>query len=277
MKYIKRLICILIAAVLCCNMAVPADAFSRKEHDKQLSEVLFKTFCEPDNDNELKDKAYALKCAAYLAIDQYNGNGNTELDFLKNFGVEDLPASISEIDYSAGPYHRRKTHRGWNGEDSVYIGDESDRWEIRKKILVNTCDKVFDSKGSKAKREALCAVIYYTHVLGDRMADNKYYPNADIMELGGRTDDQDIISELLKYIEILFDSNKHPFKYLHVTSKLQKYDKKVSKLIKRTNGKIEGEDFAEYKSYAEKIMEVLNCNIPEMLKDEGFFNEAFYN
>ena len=131
----------------------------------------------------------------------------------------------------------------------------------------------FDNKNQK---DSFCALIYYIHILGDRIADEKYYENAVIMELGGRSDKQDITHELITNIEILFSDQKHTYKYQHVISKLESYDNKISDLKKRTNGVYKGDDFKEYREYANGIMEVLMYNIPEMLKSERFFYEVFY-
>ena len=96
------------------------------------------------------------------------------------------------------------------------------------------------------------------------------------MELGGRSDKQDITHELKANIEVLFANQKHTYKYQHVISKLESYDNRIADLNNRTNGVYKDDDFKEYQEYANRIMEVLMYNIPEMLKDEKFFNEVFY-
>lgn len=277
MKHIKRVITILLTAVLCFSLTTSVYAFNRDEHDKYMLDVLFKSFKNVENDKSISDEIEALECASYLTIDQYNGNGENDLSYLKQYGVKELPTSISKIDYASGPYHRRATHRGWDGETTgVYNTTDKERWLIRKKILINTTDKIFDFKGNTAKRDSFCALIYYTHILGDRIADTKYYPNSDIIELGGRSDNQDITHELRHHIGILFSDQSHSFKFNHVVTKLDYLDSRIAALLKKNNGVLSDKDFAEYKSYAEDIMEVLIYNIPEMLKDEDFFKKTFY-
>lgn len=267
----------LLAIVLFILSLPPVDAYSRTEHDKIMCDILFKNFKVIENDKSVSDIIEALECASYLTIDQYNGNGYSDLDYLKKYGVKGIPNNISDIDYSAGPYHRRATHRGWNGEISLYEGATLERWKIRKEILLNTVDKIFDFNGNNAKKDSFCAIIYYIHILGDRIADEKYYQNADIMELGGRTDKYDITHELLVNFEILFADQKHTHKYQHVVSKLEKCNSKISKLVNKTPSGISSYDeFKEYQKYAEEIKEVLECNLPEMLKEEDFFKEVFY-
>lgn len=277
MKYIKRIIAILLSAVLFIVFAPSVYAFNREEHDKYMLEVLFKTFKNVENDKSISNEIEALECASYLTIDQYNGNGEKDLSFLQQYKVSNLPTSISKIDYTAGSYHRRATHRGWDAETKgVYNITDQNRWIIRKNILISTTDKIFDFKGNLAKQDSFCALIYYTHILGDRIADKKYYPNSDIMELGGRTDNQDITHELIHHIEILFSDQKHSHKFNHVITKLNFIDSQLSKLLKKNNGILSDKDFEQYQKYANDVIEVLKCNIPEMLKDEKFFNEVFY-
>ena len=212
-----------------------------------------------------------------LTIDQFNEDGQKEIDALKKFGVKNLP-KLNDIDYSASSRtHRRQTHRGWTAEEGLYEGDVLERWKIRKDILINTVEKIFDFNGNEAKKDSFCALIYYIHILEDRSAGETYYTNAEIMELGGRTDEQDIACELLKYIEILFEDQKHTHKYQHVVSKLEILDSGIKELLKsQPAGLMSSETFAKYQEYAEDMKEVLTCNLPEMLKDEDFFSEVFY-
>jgi len=276
MKHIKQVITILLTAVLCFSLTTSVYAFNSDEHDKYMLDVLFKSFKNVENDPSVKNEVEALECAAFLTIDQYNGNGENELSFLQQYKVKDIPSSISKIDYTANQYHRKATHRGWDESKIVYTTISIERWDIRKKILLNTADKIFDFKGNTSKRDSFCALIYYIHILSDRISDNKYYPNDVIMELGGRSDNQDITHELRHHIGILFSDQSHSFKFNHVVTKLDYIDSRIAALLKKNNGVLSDKDFAEYKGYAEDIMEVLMYNIPEMLKDEDFFKKVFY-
>lgn len=277
MKDVKHFLVVLLTFVICLIFSSPVYAYDRKEHDMIMIDVLFKPFKNVENDPSVKNEVEALKCASYLTIDQYNGNGEKELLFLQEYNVKDIPSSISKIDYTGNAYHRRPTHRGWDGETTgVYQTMDKERWIVRKKILINTVDKIFDFKGNTSKRDSFCALIYYIHILGDRIHDDKYYQNNTIMELGGRSDNQDITHELRHHISILFSSQNHTHKFNHVITKLDLIDNRISTLLKRNNGSISNEDFAEYKGYAKDIMEVLMYNIPEMLKDEDFFRKVFY-
>lgn len=99
------------------------------------------------------------------------------------------------------------------------------------------------------------------------------------MDLGGHRGDTDpdIITELIKYIEILF-SNSH--KRNRLVGKLHQYHEKVSKLLKDDKGADrtpEGDDFELYKKYATKTRELLADYLPEMLKGEQWFSDVFYS
>ena len=277
MKRFKKFSAVLLALVLMFSDIPTVRAFPRDEHDKMTKEILFENFLVIDNESDLLDKFNAIGCAAYLTIDQFNKKGQDNLDKLKSFGVKGLP-KFEEIKYSAfGGNHRRATHRGWTAEIGVYDGEVLERWLLRKEILISTVEKIFDFKGDETKKDSFCALIYYIHILGDRIDDTKYYTNAEIMELGGRTDEQDIACELLKYIEILFEDQKHTHKYQHVVSKLEILDSEIKELLKsQPSGLMSSETFAKYQEYAEDMREVLTCNLPEMLKDEDFFSEVFY-
>ena len=47
-------------------------------------------------------------------IDQYNGDGATELNNLIADKIPGIPSTIAEFDFSANYAHRNYTHRGWN-------------------------------------------------------------------------------------------------------------------------------------------------------------------
>lgn len=277
MKRFKKFSAVLLALVLLFSDIPIVRAYERKDHDQMTEDVLFKNFKVIDNDLSMLDEINALESAAYLTIDQFNENGQGDLNVLKVFGVKKLP-KLRDIDYpSSGAYHRRATHRGWTAEIGVYDGEVLERWLLRKEILISTVEKIFDFKGDEVKKDSFCALIYYIHILGDRIDDTKYYPNAEIMELGGRTDEQDIACELLKYIEILFEDQKHTHKYQHVVSELEISDSGIKELLQsQPSGLMSEETFEKYQKYADEIREVLTCNLPEMLIDEDFFSEVFY-
>lgn len=273
-KSTKKLVLLFSILTLVLCTFTPISAYERSEHDKYMLEVLFNNFKVVENDNSIADKIAALESASYLCIDQFNESGQKDLDVLKNFGVKNLPSNINEISFNAsGTTHRTYTHRGWDFD----YGSTNDKWPIRKQILINTADKIFDFKGNEKQKESFCAIVYYIHILGDHMDDTSYLvKNGLKMDVGGRHDKIDIIHELEKHIEIVFPDQKHTHKYQFLLSSLEKYNSNLSKVVNSEGGINTEEKFEIKQSNAIKIKELLTYYLPEMLKDEEFFNKAFY-
>lgn len=275
MKKMKGLIVFICVVLLLRCLSLPAAyAFERKDHDKYMCEVLFKNFLQTENKKSIQDEIEALECASYLAIDQFNGNGQKDLDKLVTYGVTGLP-SLNTIDYNAsGTTHRSYTHRGW---DHIYEGEARERWKQRKQILLNTADAIFEFDGNEKQKESFCAVIYYTHILGDLLDDESYkIQNGLIMDPGGRVDKEDIIDELLKHFKVLFADQKYTHKYLFLTTAMEGYNAKLSKIIRSEWGINSDEKFELRQVYVKGLMNLLTMYLPEMLKEERFFYDVFY-
>lgn len=271
----KGLLFFLCVALLFSCLPLPkAYAFDSNVHDKYMQDVLFKNFLQPENKPEIQDEIEALECASYLALDQFNGNGQEKLDNLASYGVSDLP-ELKAIDFSAsGKTHRSFTHRGWDFE---YGGLANDRWVQRKQILLNTADTIFNFDGNDKQKESFCALIYYIHVLGDLIADTSYKTqNGLIMDPGGRIDKYDVIDELLKHFKILFADQKYTHKYLCLSLAMARYNLKLSKIIRSTGGINSDEKFEKRQECVNDLMDLLTMYLPEMLKEESFFYDVFY-
>lgn len=279
MKKLRLFVVMLCAVLLFANIPVQTSAFERKDHDKYMSEVLFKNFKVIDNDPEVQDEIDALESVCYLMIDQFNSNGQKDLDILINYGVENIPEQVSEISFNAsGTTHRTYTHKGW--ESSFYMKSELEKssWTERQAIMMNTVDKVFDFDGNTKKQESFCKILYYIHILGDHKDDTSWkIQNGLKMGVGGRTDNNDIIHELLEAFEVLFADQKHTHKYRSLTSNLQEIDSKFSEVVNSEGNVNTDEKFALYQEYVDDTLKILTLHLPEMLKDEAFFHEVFYN
>ncbi len=275
-KRFRQLISFLCVVSLLMNFSVPAMAFERKDHDKYMEQVMFKSFKEIDNDPTIQDTIDVLECAAYLNVDQFNSYGQGDLDTLIQYGVKDIPHSVSEISFDAsGKTHRSYSHRGW---DYSYGGTMAEIWPIRQAVLRNTVTTVFDFQGNNAKAEAFCELIYYIHILGDHMDDTSWkIQNGLKMEVGGRADKYDVIHELLECFEVLFDDQTHTHKYSTLTSTLERYNSKFTKIVRSEGGINTDEKFELHQEYVQNLMDVLTYYLPEMLKEENFFSEVFYN
>ena len=276
MKRFKCLLLLLCAVILLECVPGKSLAYERKGHDALMLKILFKNFKVVENDSSIQDEIKALECASYLAIDQFNGNGQKDLDFLLNYGVKGIPEDVSSISYKGGGDHRSHTHRGW--DFSLYTLTK-DLWPTRKQILLNTADKVFDFQGEEAKKNSFCALLYYIHILGDHMADkNHKVKNGLKMDVGGKNKDkEDIIHELLKHIRILFADQKHTHKYRGLTTALGIYNSRLAELVQSEGGINTDEKFQQKQKYVKTLVEdVLPNYLPEMLKNEQFFYKTFY-
>lgn len=276
MKVIKRIFaCLLILAIIF-NSTSTVYAYERAGHDELMLDVMFKNFKEIDNDKTVQKEISALESACYLTIDQFNESGQKDLDFLNTYGVKGLPKSINDIKISAGPNtHRNHTHRGW---DYGYVGEAAVKWPKRQELLKKTVDTVFDFGGNNAQRDAFCELLYYVHILGDHIDDTSYKINNGLkIGVGGRTDQYDITHKLLDCIEIVFSEQKHTHKYRSLTSAIERYNSRFSKIVRSEGGIDTEEKFQQYNEYTKDFFKMLTMYIPEMLKDEPFFAEVFYS
>lgn len=293
MKYFKFTLAILLSISFILFPSSSAMAHGRDKHD----EIMFRVFFPLEEHdlksgtkiNEIKE---VLSCASYLSIDQHNSNSGDEekLKKLKDFGIKGLPTSIYDSDYriqAFGEEHRRFTHRGWDPEkkEVVYNTDELQKWKIRKPILENTVEKVFDFNGDTKKRDSFCAVIYYIHILGDKEYDcnnlNCYKPERTIIELGGRPNDKaDIIDELIYYISILFKDQKNTQNYTYLISKLNEINSELRPIVKNVAvlKNSDSDEFKKYKACTDRTLDLIRSdNFSLLLKGETFFNKVFYN
>lgn len=275
MKLSKLLLVLLSVVLLVGYVSQTSYAYEREEHDEYMLEVLFKNFKEFENDSGIHDEIKALECAAYLVIDQFNNNGQKDLNYLLSYGVKGIPKDISSISFNAsGTTHRSHTHRGWDFQ--LYTLTQ-EIWPVRKQILLNTADKIFDFQGNEVKKDSFCALIYYIHILGDHIDDTSYQvKNGLKMDVGGRADREDIIHELLKHIENVFEDQKHTHKYRTLIGALERYNSRLAKIVRSDGGINTDEKFQQKQEYTKNLMKLLTMYLPEMLKEEPFFYDVFY-
>lgn len=272
----RRLQILLLCALLLVGLIpIQSEAHTGKEHDKIMLRVLFRKFEYASKASTVQDEIAALCDACYLTIDQFNGQGQSSLDALIDYGVKDIPQNVSEINYKgSGNDHRSKTHRGWN-----VINDSEMKaiWPKRQDILRNTVNAVFDFKGNTKQPEAFCELLYYIHILGDHQSDKSYtVKNGLKIGVGGRHDKEDIIHKLLELLPILFPDQINTHKYRALITNLRSINNKLDKLVNSQGNVNTEEEFTQYKACVDDVIEILSLYLPEMLKDEPFFNKAFY-
>ena len=282
----KRIICLLLALVLL-TAAAPALAHDRDEHDEELEYVLFRDRYYSDTHPTTGKIIQRIEDAAYLAIDQYNGSGTTELKNLNDDKIPGIPSSIDQINFTSNYAHRDYTHRGWN---VTYSADS--HWTERQAILKNTIRaKLFtpmegtfswlpwsSERGDlDRKAEAFAVLVYYVHILGDHIEAEQYKALTYVAPLANYNDRDNpgIIPDLMKYLAILFEDQTGSEQYKSMMQELEMLADSSDKLYHSTGG-IREEQFPQYHQNAEDLVEKLATYVPDLLKKEEFFHKAFF-
>ena len=274
---------LLIIAALCFSMIASSSLASNRDvHDAYMLQVLFgKDFKKQNYTAKELSAIEALEAASFLALDQYNGKGADALNTLKNYRVSSLPSDISKIDFRENNHHRRYTHRGWMGpynNDKRPYPDDKANWNVRKRILTETVKRVFGLKNESARIcDSLSAVIYYIHVIGDHIVETDYHKMAsDMIGVGGRNDQYDIIHQLIYHFDILFTSPSNINRYNSFRSQLRLLNNEFSELVNKDGGINTPEKQAEYSALSKKLMEDLLIKyVPGLLQEEYYFNTIF--
>ena len=282
----KRIVAILVVAVVLIVAVLPAWAHERKKHDADIEIVLFGKENYKDTHPKVADIIQALEDAVYLAVDQFNGNGAKELENLRSKGIKNLPRSIDEINFTGNNAHRLYTHRGWNLE---YTDDKAN-WTIRKSILKSTVQKMLFSnqkhsldwlihgkKNNEKQIDSFCALLYYIHILGDHIEAEKYTQLAYIIPLVRPNDKENsgLIPELQKHLSIMLESQQASFTYYALMGELDNLKAKAARLISSTGGINTDEKFKQYHDCAEKLKDTLTFYLPDLLMNESFFSDSF--
>lgn len=289
-KIKKSLVKVLYLSIFCCIVfnSFRSYSYGTDEHDKILNRVLFgsdKPLLAGDKNNKLK----AIDYASYLCVDQYNSSGNAKLIFLRDtIGVKNIVKSIAEINFGDNYSHRKFTHQGWNYKFTHTKIPKTDifediNWEKRKKILLETCKKVFDFDfsliGYDKKCDAFSSLVYYMHLIGDyrdmkETEYDKYKLNADkhpyMIPLYKRNDSINILNSLEENFKTLFSSQKNDGNYRKLLSPSLS---EISKIKNRLSLEC---SYDEYIKICEDLINVLQNNVPDLLRKEEFFRKEFY-
>lgn len=296
----KRFLSILLTVLTLMACAMPVTyAHSKDEHDRIMSKIFFGQE-RPTLTDEPKNALTALEDASYLAIDQANKSAisldNTQdetcLNFLKEYGVQGLPESISEINFGSFE-HRYYTHRGWDHSYMDDPGSDKAHWTIRKRILLNTTARVFGFRKSgqflwvKWDYDEMCnsmaALIYYIHVLGDHQdyLDSKHSnysgESPEMMPfVSENPNESDVVSEILKHLEILFEDRTDDDNYKSLMHDLKTIKEEAIRIKGKGTGEIDTvEKRALYKVQVDAAIDCLSTHVYKLLKNEGFWTKVF--
>ncbi len=201
-----------------------------------------------------------------------------ELQTLKDFGVYNLPGSITEIDFPGNAYHRALTHRGWEYNYEVDIA----HWNIRKRIMLETVNHIFDfgflsgryfDVDRYDKRcDSFAAVVYYIHILQDHL-ESKALKNL-IMPIAQEHDNKAVIDELLKHFEILFEDQKITRVYQTMVSDMMLIQYQAKRLV-GSGGLITEEKLEDYYNCCVSLKDILKDGLHILLRRCDWFEKAF--
>ncbi len=277
----------MLACLMLVLLITPAYAHERDDHDDDIEYVLFGDRDYKETHPNHRKTIQAIEDATYLCVDQFNGNGKTELENLQNEKIPDIPKSIDEFDFKGNYAHRRYTHRGWNVNY-----DSKSHWDVRQKILRNTVEKELFSgvkpilswlpwassdTNYKPQIENFCILLYYVHIIGDHIEAKKFDALAYVDPLTN-LDDRDnpgIIPDLIKCCDILFKDQANSYTYKEFKQELEALRDKSDKLTSSKGGVNTEEKFTQYHKCAEELLELMSIYVPKLLEKEDFFSKSF--
>lgn len=282
----RRLISIfiLLLSVVCCTLQpMKVHAFDGDKHAQLLRKVLFGGSAVSNT-----DAFDALNDACEIAIDQHNNDGQNTLNELIGFGVPGLPEKTEEFNVGHGALHRNYTHRGWDYDYSkLETGDEAHWVDIRKRIILNTVNKVFDFgflSGKLGYYDPQCVafskLIYYVHIIGDHISNTTFHPSYEEIPLvKGRGNETGIIEELILLSPILFQSSSdietETITYRNFIDSLKSLQRDIKEVYKSKSDLYDVENYTKYNEYATRLMEILEDNVSLLIYKEKFFKKCF--
>ncbi len=134
------------------------------------------------------EKVEMLLDALYLCSERSNQDGQSEYDRLKNQKIRFLP-KLADLDLKESSL-LACTHNSWDYEFSDKAKDLKNKQKDRKTVLRKTVNEIFDFgmpaelRGGGKKCDSFAAVLYYSHILADYLADD---PQETETHTGGKT------------------------------------------------------------------------------------------
>ena len=176
----KRLITLFLTITLLLSFVGSNSlACDEEQTNTYVSQVLFGNYALSKSSDE---KVKMLMAALYLCSEQSDNSGQDKINYLKSKKVSNVP-TLSEINIKKEELIDC-SHIKWEDEYSTAKKIQTNR----KKILRNTVNKVFDFGffnnlfgSNKGKCDSFSALLYYTHILSDYLADdpNETAPNVN--------------------------------------------------------------------------------------------------
>ncbi len=300
-RIVSTILILVMVAVLC----VPANAYGKKDHNALIESIIFGSSSN-DLTEAMRAKLALLEAATTICLDQYQGSYTDELEALNKEKIHGIPKSIDSINFTSNQYHRRYTHRGWDFSYTPPASLDKANWPVRKDILLQTVNHVFDFQNRSGKWQFLwiekdygyteqcnsfAAFLYYLHILGE-------YKEAaeEMQENDGKTThfntsvgqivplavahpgkgNVDVFSELELHFPVIFATQKKAGSntYLGMMNDIQMLASGARSMAAERGG-ITKDNFQEYCQYAMDLIGILESTIPGLLQEESFFAAVF--
>ena len=166
----KRLSVFIMTIVLLISFCSTAFACDESQTNTYVTQILFgDSALSKSSDGNVK----MLMDALYLCSEQSDNLGQDKLDYLKTKKVSGVP-SLSSINIK-NDLLLECSHNSWEYECAASKKSQANR----KKLLQNTVNKIFDFGlinnwfgSSKGKCNSFAALLYYSHILADYIADD---------------------------------------------------------------------------------------------------------
>ena len=304
----KRIIALLLSLCLSVTLAIPANAYGAKEHNKLIESILFgNPNYSKNTSEEIGNQLKKLEYATTICLDQFQGNYVDELNFLNEQEIHGIIKDIDKIDFGGDSHHRKYTHKGWLWD---YQKCDAAHWELRKTLLLQTVNDVFDFSSKAGEWKILwftkdygytkqcnsfSAFLYYLHILGEyeKMSKDLSSPKSTRKEFSQITEDiiplakmmptalsPDVFWELENHLPVIFASQKESGSrvYSNMMQNIQILATEARAFALDNNDFYEptADAIASYCQYADKLIKILQESIPDLLKKELFFSAVFY-
>ena len=119
---------------------------------------------------------------------------------------------------------------------------------------------------AKKKCDAMCCLLYVTHIIGDRYHSAQYYGALNTLLLAEGTDS--VIHDLTECLPTLLSESN--------CSTLIMKLKSLSNEIRRDERSLSNEELLEVDSnYAAKLKDLLKESLPDLLLSQSWFSKVF--
>ncbi len=177
----KRWSAFILAIVLLLSISNTALACDEQQTNTYITQILFGDRAQSKSSDE---NVKMLLAALYLCSEQADNQGQDKIDYLKQHKVSGIQA-LASLNIK-GTYLIECAHNTWEYE---YSGAKKNQ-ASRRTVLRNTVNKVFDFGffsnlfgSSTGKCDSFAALLYYSHILSDYLADD---PSETEIAINGR-------------------------------------------------------------------------------------------